>query len=47
MFKKIFLPFKLVGMDGRIFTNAFSNTYKCSVIEWDFLIEDLPTPNKL
>ena len=46
MFKKMFLPFELVGMDGRTFTNAFSNTCKCSAIKWDFLIEDLLIPNK-
>ena len=42
----MFLPFKLVGIDGRVFMNTFRNTHEDSTIEWDFIIEDILLPNK-
>ena len=33
IFKRMFLPFKLVGIDGGTFTNAYRNTYEQSAIE--------------
>ena len=47
MFKRMFLPFKLVEINGGTFTNAYGNIYEQSVIEWDFFQNKIDKPNKV
>jgi len=46
--KGILLPFELVGIDGKEYTNACSNNKEESVIEWKYLrnCETNPLPRQ-
>ena len=35
--KGVLLPFKIVGVDGKLFTNVYVNNEEMSVVEWKHL----------
>ena len=39
--KRLFLPFKLVGMDRGLATNIYFNNKECNLVEWTFLPEEI------
>ena len=40
--KKVYLPCKLVGVDGKSKTKAFKEINECSSIRWKFSFEQVP-----